>query len=387
MRLQPYAIGQLRNLRISSFSRIRKKTNDQCHCTEEQDSFSYIEGLKALLRGHDEEAFTKLKETINNDTNNVDAYIQLGNIFRRNKKAQQALQVHRDLTFRNDLSKTEKYEILAALYLDFKELKDDTSAARAIEELLGLLPNDRFALNALLRMHEKAGEWKEAASVRKKLDKLDGGDSKRALALYKIFEGDELNRQGDPHRARLFYKEAINTDKMCLAAYIAIGDSYYDEKRLEDALGYWTKVIALVPDEGHFVFERIKKGLFEVGRYGDYADTLSTLLQSCPDHLTARLELAYFTEKKGEKDSAREHYTVALDNHPDSLLAKLGLFRLNRESGRKETADSVFKQIIRMAAKQEASSYICNNCGLHTENKNWLCPRCKSVDSFTAIKS
>jgi len=355
--------------------------------SEVPDSHAYIEALKALLRGQDELAFAKLKETVNADTNNVDAYIQLGNIFRRRKKPDQALQIHRDLTFRAGLRPAEKREILIALYNDFMDAKDETSAIKAAREVLQLSPNDRQALSAVLKFLEKAGDWKEAAILRKKLDKLEGADSSRIMGLYKVFEGYDLVRQGDRHRARLFFKEAIHIDKGCLAAYVAIGDSYYDENRLEDAIGYWTKVIDLKPCDGQVVFERLKKGYFEVGRYGDYSEMLSKLLQACPEHLTARLELAYFMEKKGEKQSAREHYTTTQDNHPDSMLTKLGLYRLNLETGKREAADQIYKQIIKMAVKREASSFICSSCGLNSETMVWLCPRCKAVDSFTAAKS
>ena len=351
------------------------------------DSRSYIEGLRAILRGQDEQAFTKLKETVSADTNNVDAYIQLGNILRRRKKTEQALQIHRDLTLRGGLSLDDKKEVLVALYHDFMAANDETSAVRAINEILSLVPEDRFALKALLRHHEQSAEWKEAAVVRKKLDKLDGGDSGKFLALYKVFEGYELAKQNDAHRARLFFKDALHLDKKCLAAYIAIGDSYFDEKRLEDALSYWTKVITLQPSDGHLVFERLKKGFFEVGRYGEYAESLTGLLQACPEHLTARLELAHFMEKKGENEGAREHYTVALDNHPESMLAKLGIYRLNREAGKSGAADAILKQLIKMAVKKEAANFRCTGCGSNAENKIWRCPRCKAIDSFESVAS
>jgi len=351
------------------------------------DPRTYIEGLKALMRGQDELAFAKLKETVSSDTDNIDAYIHLGNIFRRRKKPDLALQIHRDLTFRGNLTLEEKKEILTALYHDFMDAGDEPSALKAISELLALSGNDRFALKMRLKHLEQAGDWKSAAEVRKKLDKLDGQDSGHMLALYKVFEGRDLVEEGDRHRARLFFKEAIHLDKGCLAAYISIGDSYYDENRIEDAIGYWTKVITMKPCEGHLVFESLKKGFFEIGRYGNYADTLTTLLQSCPEHLTARLELAYFMEKKNEIDGAREHYRTALENHPDSALAKLGLYRLNRESNRNEAADTLLKQIIKMAVRREAANYRCGECGLRSENMQWLCSRCRAVDSFRAEKS
>ena len=352
------------------------------------DPYIYIEGLRALLRGQDEQAFTKLKETVLKDTNNVDAYIQIGNIFRRRNKIDQALKVHKDLTHRAGIGPADKKEILVALYKDYEALGDDATAIKAIKEILSIIPNDRFALEASLRWREKQVDWKEAALLKRQLDKLNGTESDSSLALYKVFEGDQLYEHGDPHRARLFYKEAIHMDKNCLAAYVAIGDSYYNENRLDDALSYWMKVIALKPAEGQVVFERLKKGFFEVGRYGDYAEALSTLLQAHPEHLVARLELAYFLEKKGERDAAREHYVAALDNHPESLLVKLGLFRLNRESNRREAADTLFKQIMKLAVKQEATNFQCQACGLLSQKKTWLCPRCKAVDSFTTtVKS
>ncbi|NMC43636.1 MAG: tetratricopeptide repeat protein, partial [candidate division Zixibacteria bacterium] len=332
-------------------------------------------------------AFIKLKEAVTLDTENVDAYVRLGGILRRAKKPEQALQVHRDLTFRHNLTAEQKQEILTALYHDFTDLKDDASAIRAANEILTINPNDRFALTALLRTQEKAGEWKEASVIRRKLDKLDGVDSGRILALYKVFEGEELVAQGDPHRGRLFFKEAIHLDKMCLAAYLAIGDSYFNEKRLEDAIGYWSKVITLRPDMGHLVFERLKKGFFEVGRYGDYAETLTGLLQADPAHLTARLELAYFMEKKGEMGAARDHYSAALDHHPDSMLARLGLYRMNWAAGKREAADAVFKQIMKMAVKREAGNFRCKTCSLDAETMIWRCPRCRAIDSFEPVKS
>ncbi|MCK5126469.1 MAG: tetratricopeptide repeat protein [candidate division Zixibacteria bacterium] len=354
---------------------------------DKPDQYIYIEGLKALLRGQDEQAFTKLKDTVLVDTNNIDAYIQLGNIFRRRKKHDQALKVHKDLTHRGGLAAEEKREILIALYKDYLALDDEKTAVKAVKEILAINSGDKFALDVSLHWLEKQEEWKEAAKLRRQLDKTERTESIKTLALYKTFEGQQLFDQGDPHRARLFFKEAIHIDKNCLAAYVAIGDSYFKEKRLDDALRYWTKVIALKPAEGQAVFERLKKGFFEVGRYGDYAEALSTLLQGCPEHLTARLELAYFMEKKGDKDSAREHYVMAQDNHPDSLMVKLGLFRLNRESSRREAADNMFKQIMKMVVKKEATNFRCRECDLISERKVWLCPRCKAVDSYNIVKS
>ena len=353
---------------------------------ERPDPSVYINGLRAILRGQDEQAYAYLKQTIAADTNNVDAFIQLGNLLRRLNKPDQALKIHRDLTYRGNLSAEEKKEILLALYYDYKALDNEVTGIKAINEIIELYPDDIPSLKMLLRWLEKTGEWKEAGQIRRHLDKLENVDSGRRLALYKVFEGYALGDKGDRHRARLFYKEALHIDKTCLAACLSLGDSYFDEKRLEDAIRYWMRIIELRPEAGHVVFERLKKGYFETGQYGQYADTLTKLLQACPEHLTARLELAYFLEKKGERSAAREHYVIAQDNHPESLMAKLGAYRLNREDGREEMAEAILRGALKLAVKKEARSYTCGECGLVMESKVWLCPRCKAVDSFPSAK-
>lgn len=354
---------------------------------QKPDTASYISGLKSIMRGKDEQAFASLKEAVSADSDNIDGYLQLGNIFRRMNKPEQALDVHRNLTFRHDLTGEEKKEILDALYHDFLTLDDRESAEKAIGEIVELFPRDRWALRRLLSSLEKKEEWKDTAAILKKIDKQTGEESKSRLALYKVFAGNQLIEKGDAHRARLFFKEAIHFDKNCLAAYIAIGDSYYKESRLEDALGYWTKVITINPDKGQYVFDRLKKGFFEVGRYGEYAEALSNLLTSRPDHLTARLELAYFNERKGDIQAAREHFVAAFDDHSDSMMARLGLYRLNRDDGKKEKAETVFKQVMKLAVKKEAGDFICKQCGLHSENMIWLCHRCHAIESFDPVRS
>ena len=59
---------------------------------------SYMEALKDLIRGDEESAFRHLKRVVKEDTANIDAYLKLGDIFRRKGEVVRALQIHRQLT-------------------------------------------------------------------------------------------------------------------------------------------------------------------------------------------------------------------------------------------------------------------------------------------------
>lgn len=44
---------------------------------------AYLEALKALVAGEDKIAFQRFKQVVVEDTNNVDAYLKLGDLFRK----------------------------------------------------------------------------------------------------------------------------------------------------------------------------------------------------------------------------------------------------------------------------------------------------------------
>ncbi len=111
----------------------------------------YMEALKNLLDGHQEKAFSKLREVVAEDSSNIDAYIRLGIILRENNKPAQALQVHKDLTLRGSLASDLKVEILKQLYLDYIDLKEYDTAEAALRELVEIKPKTDGLLLSFLK--------------------------------------------------------------------------------------------------------------------------------------------------------------------------------------------------------------------------------------------
>ena len=87
------------------------------------DSALYVEALRDLLDGRPESAFGKLRQVVISDADNIDAYMRLGQILREHKKPDRALQVHKDLTLRQDLGAEQKVAILRHLALDYAGLE------------------------------------------------------------------------------------------------------------------------------------------------------------------------------------------------------------------------------------------------------------------------
>jgi lipopolysaccharide biosynthesis regulator YciM len=301
--------------------------------SKKPESTTYIDALRDLLDDRQEAAFTKLRQVVAEDANNLDAYLRLGRILRENNQPQRALQVHKDLTLRSGLSKSERGAILREIASDCLALNDLTTAEAALREEIELDKNDHWGHTKLLALQEKAQQWEAAYDTAGEILKLEGGKSKKPLARYKYQFGEQLFRQREYHKARVAYKEAIGLDQGLVAAYLAIGDSYYEEKRFEDAVTFWNKLITAVPDQAHRVINRLKKTLYELGRYGEIQSICELILEHSPKNIEAGRALAEFYEKKGDIDLALEVREKILEDHPEDNTAALDLIRLYLERG------------------------------------------------------
>jgi lipopolysaccharide biosynthesis regulator YciM len=313
----------------------------------------YLDALKDLLDGRTVAAFTKLHKVVAEDTNNIDAYLRLGQILRENKKPERALQVHKDLTLRGGLSTADKAAILRQLALDYKDLKNYDMTEAAFKELISLQRDDHWAHTNLLQIQKEQGKWDEAYDTAAALLKLESDKSKKPLAVFKYRQGEQLYKRKEYHKARVFFKEAIGLDPSFAPAYIAIGDSYHDEQRYEDAVNFWNKLIEAVPGQGHRVIERLKKTLFDLGRFGDIAQLCEKILKHSPKDREARLTLAEFFEKKGDLEVAEEILNRAFDDSPDDLETIVKLIQIYLERKDMKKIDELFRNLeLRLETKR-----------------------------------
>ena len=254
------------------------------------------------------------------------------------------------------LTDEEKVEVLGELFADFSDMGDYDQAQAALKELIALDARDRKAHINLLKLQEKAGNWDEAYDTAVKILKLEGSKSKKPLAGYKFHMAEELYKKREYHKARILFKEALGLNPTHVQAYLMIGDSYHDEKRFEDAVNFWNKLIDAVPDKGHLVIERLKKTLFDLGRFGDIAGICENILKHSPKNLEARLTLAEFHEKKGDNTAAEQLLTEVVEEAPGNTKAVCELIRIYLARDDKKKVDQLIRDIEHRREKMQESS-------------------------------
>jgi lipopolysaccharide biosynthesis regulator YciM len=310
-----------------------------------QESALYVSALQDLLDGKQETAYTNLRQVVLDDTNNVDAYIRLGQILRENNKPHQALQVHKDLTLRSGLPVKDRAAVLRQLALDYAALGNADTSEAALEELISLEPQNRWAHATLLEIQQKAGKWDEAYETAVTLLKMDANRSRKPLAVYKYNLGRQFYKKREYHKARVLFKDALGLDPQFVPAFLGIGDSYREEERFEDAVNFWNKLIEAVPDQAHLVIERLKKTLFDMGRFGDIVEICENILKHSPKNVEARLTLAEFYEKKGDVDAAEELLVQLVDDNPEDLKSILSLFGIYSARGDRRRTSELLRSL------------------------------------------
>ena len=309
------------------------------------ESGVYVKALQDLLDGRIESAFSNLRQAVSEDSGNIDAYIRLGQILRNHGKPERALQVHKDLTLREGLAADQKASVLKELFSDYSSINDTDMAEAALKELLSYDSGNRWAHLKLLELQKEEFKWEEAYDTAVTILKLESDKSKKPLAVFKYNIGMDLVKKREYHKARVLLKEALGLDPKYSNAFIAIGDSYAQEERYEDAVSFWEKLIEAVPSDGGRVIDRLKRTLFDLGRFGDIESICEKILEQIPSDRKAKLTLAEIHKKKGELDSAERLLFDLVEESPKDVNIVMQLVRLYLEKNENEKLDFLFRNI------------------------------------------
>jgi lipopolysaccharide biosynthesis regulator YciM len=344
---------------------------------------AYVDGLRLLTNGDEQSAFVKFRQAVDQDTDNVDAYLKMGDIFRNRGLADKALQIHRELKLRHNLHSDMQPEIEKSLALDYMKAGMSDKAYETLEKLVKDGATKSWAAEKLLNLYTRDRKWKEACelyeNVIRKSVRADGAST---LASFKVMVGRDLNDDGEFHKARLMYKEAISLNKSNPLPYLYIAESYLEEKRTEDGLEYLRELCAESPKFAHLGFPLLEETLFRLGRFGEVEDIYSGLLAIDSNNIHARVALAGIHEKKGELSSAESLLKSTLDIEPTNSVAAVMLVNIMAARRRMEDGLAVLSKLADKIS-QRSRDFKCQRCGKSLARPLPICPHCGAIGIFT----
>ncbi|RKY76306.1 hypothetical protein DRQ07_10540, partial [candidate division KSB1 bacterium] len=281
-----------------------------------KSSAPYTEALHCFIEGDRDSALELLKKAVKEDTENVMAYILLGNIIREKGNPQKAIKIHRNLLVRSNLTKSQTQEILIALIRDYKNAGLISQAVEMAEKLVKQDRKNTQYQELLLTLYEENKSWDKAYFQRQSLNKWKKQKDSNILALYKIEAGLDAIKKGLEKEGRIRFREAIKLNKKCIPAYLYWGDSLQRENRYSEALEVYINFTKKNPQKAHLAFDRIKDLLFDMGRYGEIELIYKDVITRDPENFEAHLNLADLHMKQGDIERAEKECRDLYNKYP-----------------------------------------------------------------------
>ena len=324
----------------------------------------YAEGLDLLITGRRKSAYNNFKDIIQKDSDNIKAYLRLGQVLREGGNPTQALKVHRGLLHRRDLTHYEQIELHKNIALDYYKIGNISDAIGELHVLLKIEKNSEWAISQLITFYREQQDWEKAGEYFAQYQKLTNKEDKHKLALYKIQEGRILIKNKQFQDARKTFEEALNINSDLGVAYYFIGNSYSSESEEEyqksiesdsdnqhglqantdylekaksllgKAIPMWILYTELNPEQAWMVIHLLKDGLFALDRYSEIEDILKHILKNDSDNIEVVASLSEIYSHRGENTEALELIDSALEQDPTSLIVKLIKMKLQAKKER-----------------------------------------------------
>jgi len=321
----------------------------------------YSEGLDMMVLGQLHSAYNCFKTIIQDDTDNIPAYLKLGQVVREGNNPKQALKIHKSLILRKHLSVYEKLELHKNLSLDYYELNDFKKSISESEAILEEDKKNEWALEHLIKVYRKLDDWSKATEYLIRLHKVKNVENSNEIGRFKIQEGRKLLKLDEFQHSRELFEEALSIDETLYRAYLYIGNSYakesdkiytdsqkfnpaktdnadhkekYDsaftkaKNMLGKAIAMWVQYIEHSTKDAGKIINSIKDALYALNRFDDLEKILKTIIDKYPENVHALTHLADFYDHKGETENAFEILERAKDKSPDSLFVKAMYLKL-----------------------------------------------------------
>ena len=351
----------------------------------------YAEGLDMLVSGKRIAAYKNFKSIINEDSNNIKAYLRLGQILREGGNAIKALKIHKSLMLRKKITTYEKIELHKNMALNYYELDNFDKSIFEAEKILNIEKDNEWAIYHLINLYKKNNDWMKATEYLKSYFNTKGNRDNHKLALYKIQHARIEIENNNFEEARNIINRALNLEDDLAIAYYYLGKTYskestlvYDKaieieknglnsisdkekynKYVEDAknmlsksIPMWIHYLEINPQQSWFVIPLLKDALFSLDRYSELEDIFYKLSEKFPDSIEILAALADYYSIKGDLDKAIDIIEKALKQNKDSILVKLIKFKLNIQKNSENISLNDIDDIIAFILKDTAYQMI-----------------------------
>lgn len=353
------------------------------HKDKTNTQVQYLDGLIALLDNNEDLAIKKLKEAINIDTDLTDAYIRLGNLYRKKGDIERAIQIHQSLTVRPTLKKDEEKKVYFALIQDYIAANRPNKSIAFLKEILKIDKNDKVAWDMVIRIYEDLQNYQDCVIAYEESSGAEFRDQKRyafclaSLGTAKLkettAEDQDPNLEKEAHN---IMKKALRVHPESLTGIYYLAEYYRTREDYKKVRELYYKIINQLPDHTFLIIPGLEKVLYDLGAFDEIIPLYEKIFHDNPKNFTVGFALASLYEKKNDLEAARDVYRKISDVYPKNIVSRLNLLRLATED------KNIRKELTDIIKSHSELKYSCQSCGYPTSKFTFNCPKCHAIESF-----
>jgi lipopolysaccharide biosynthesis regulator YciM len=345
-------------------------------------SADYIRGLNLVLSRKTDEALELFIQMAKVDEDTLETHFALGHLFRRQGEYDRAIRVHENLLKRENLNDMQHDQAISALADDYLGAGLFDRAEDLFRQITDSETHSRLALEKLVYIYEREGDWDQAIESHRRLEMLTGEKTPH-VAHYYCELAERALAAGDIATARDYLKNTIRSPSGALRGTLIRAQIALNEGRYREAAGLYQQLIE--QDRG-FVSE-VLTNLFDCyekdGRTDEFATFIRTLAKGDP---AANGAIAYATVLNDLIRSPALAECVMQFVTGNEVLNHLVDVDTIEAGDPNERAAALVRIStgLRMLALSTAR-YRCGNCGYGSQRFIWQCPSCKLWETVRPV--
>ena len=357
----------------AAFTASRRRAGERARPTF-RSSPHYTEGLHCLATGQLGTAIHELGKVLRDHADAVEVQQVLSHLHREVGQVERAIEIHRALLDRKDLTRAERAHTLASLGTDFRKAGFLDRAAAAYDEALDVDPRNLHALAGQQKLHEEQRHWREAYEAQTRLARLRKSDDGLVLGFLQVEMGHEARRAGRAREAEEAFRTALSLDRRVFPAHLALAESWM-ERDPRRAASILEAAIAASPERAYLAFEPLQKAYAAAGEPSRFAALCERLVGQDPRDWRARLALARHLRGAGQAGEALGLLLRALEANPHVLLVHLEVWRTLRALRSLSAEEQRYVATVEESALY-VDPHICTVCRYRADDMLWRCPHC-----------
>lgn len=346
-------------------------------------SADYIRGLNLVLSRRTDEALELFIQMAKVDEDTLETHFALGHLFRRRGEFDRAIRVHENLLARENLNDMQHDQAILALAEDYLGAGLFDRAEELLEEIRQSETHGQIALEKLVYIYEREGEWEKAIDVHRRLE-MQSGQKTPHVAHYYCELAEAALVRGDTSAAREYLKSTVRSPSGALRGGLIRARIARDEGRYREAAGQYQQVLEQDRSFISEVISDLRECYERDNRLNDFESYIGERLTV---DASLSMDFAYAAIINLMTTSAVLAECIEkfiADSEVLSRLIDVADLRADSAAERAAKLDRIAAGL-RLFAMTTAR-YRCGNCGYGTQKFIWHCPSCKLWESIRPLQ-